>query len=165
MNKDKKILLIDDEDVTTFGSTKVLQEPGVEVDCAGYQTKNKDKRLLLIDDEEVITFGFKIVLQDPGVEVDCAQTVEEASHLIATHRYDAAIVDLSLSNATEMEGFELIRLLRSCQSECKIIVVTAYGGNGFKGQAEVLGVDLFYEKPIEPEKIRETLKTFGIYKG
>jgi DNA-binding response OmpR family regulator len=165
MNKDKQILLADDEDVTTFGSAKVLQEPGAEADCAGYQTKNKDKRLLLIDDEEVITFGFSKVLQEPGVEVDCAQTVEDARKLIAAHQYDAAIVDLSLSNAVEMEGFELIRLLRSCQSECKIIVVTAYGGNGFKGQAEVLGVDLFFEKPIEPEKIRETLKTFGIYKG
>jgi two-component system NtrC family response regulator len=155
MNNDKQTLLIDDEEVTTIGFSKVLQEPGV--------TRNKTKRLLLIDDEEVIAFGFTKVLQEPGVEVDCAQTLEEAQNCIAAHHYDAAIVDLRLSNSTEMEGFDCIRLLRSRQSACRIIVMTAYGGNGFKGQATALGVDLFFEKPMEPEKIRETLKTFGIY--
>jgi DNA-binding response OmpR family regulator len=62
-----------------------------------------------------------------------------------------------------MEGFDLIRLLRSCQSGCKIIVLTAYGGNGFKKQALALGADLFCEKPMEPETVKEFLKTFGIY--
>ena len=155
MNNDKQTLLIDDEEVTTIGLPKVLQEPGV--------TLNTGKRILLIDDEKVISFGFTKVLEEPGVEVDCAQTLEEAQNCIAAHHYDAAIVDLRLSDSTEMEGFDCIRLLRSRQSACRIIVMTAYGGNGFKDQAIALGVDLFFEKPIEPEKIRETLKTFGIY--
>jgi two-component system, response regulator YesN len=131
--------------------------------CSGITIINKGKRILLIDDEEVITFGFSKVLKEPGVEVDCAQTVEDATNLIAAHQYDAAIVDLSLSNATEMEGFGLIRLLHSCQSGCKIIVLTAYGGNGFRKQAIDLGADLFYEKPMEPEAVRGSLKTFGVY--
>jgi DNA-binding NarL/FixJ family response regulator len=42
-------------------------------------------------------------------------------------------------------------------------VLTAYGGNGFRKQAMDLGADLFYEKPMEPEKIKEALTTFGIY--
>jgi DNA-binding response OmpR family regulator len=155
MNNDKQTLLIDDEEVTTIGFSKVLEEPGV--------TLNNDKRILLIDDEEVITFGFSKVLEEPGVKVDCAQTLEEARKCIAAHHYDAAIVDLRLSNSIEMEGFDCIRLLCSHQSACKIIVMTAYGGNGFKDEANALGVDLFFEKPIEPEKIREILRTFGIY--
>jgi two-component system, NtrC family, response regulator len=130
---------------------------------SGFEIVNKAKRILLIDDEEVISFGFSRVLQEPGVEVDCALSLEEAQNCIAAHHYDAAIIDLRLSNSTEMEGFDCIRLLRSRQSACKIIVMTAYGGNGFKDQAKALGADLFFEKPIEPEKIRETLKTFGIY--
>jgi DNA-binding response OmpR family regulator len=124
---------------------------------------NINKRILLIDDEEVITFGFSMVLKEPGVEVDCAHTLEEAQNCIAAHHYAAAIIDLRLSNSTEMEGFDCIRLLSSSQSECKIIVITAYGGNGFKDQANALGTDLFFEKPIEPEKIKESLKKFGIY--
>jgi DNA-binding response OmpR family regulator len=132
---------------------------------SGTNTINKGKRILLIDDEEVITFGFAKVLKEPGVEVDTAQTVEVAGALIGAHQYDAAIVDLSLSSATEMEGFELIRRLRSCQDNCKIIVMTAYGGNGFRKQAIDLGADLFFEKPMEPEDIKGSLETFGIYKN
>ena len=34
MNNGKRILLIEDEEVINFGFSKVLEEPGVEVDCA-----------------------------------------------------------------------------------------------------------------------------------
>jgi DNA-binding response OmpR family regulator len=123
----------------------------------------KAKRILLIDDEDVIVFGFTKVLQEPGVELDCAQTVEEAQNCITTHQYDAALVDLRLSNSTKMEGFDCIRLLRSSQRDCRILVLTAFGDNSSRDKAEALGVDMFLEKPIEPETIKKTLKTFGVY--
>jgi DNA-binding response OmpR family regulator len=123
----------------------------------------KGKKILVIDDEEVIAFGFSMVLKEPGVEVDCAQTMEKVKNLIAANKYDAAIVDLRLSNSTEMEGFDCIRLLRSCQSKCRIIVLTAYGDNELRERAKAMGVDLFYEKPTEPETIREALAGFEIY--
>jgi two-component system, response regulator RegA len=123
----------------------------------------KTKRILLIDDEDVILFGFTKVLQEPGIELDCAQTLEEVRSCIAVHKYEAAIVDLRLSNSMEMEGLDCVRLLRSSKDECRIFVLTAYGDNKIKDEAEALGVDMFLEKPIEPSIIRKTLKTFGIY--
>jgi len=124
---------------------------------------NTNKRVLLIDDEEVITFGFTRVLKEPGVEIDCAQTLEEAQQCIAAHRYDAAIIDLRLSDSTRMEGLDCVRLLRFCQSECRIIVLTEFGDNSTREQVKACGADLFFEKPMEPEKVRDTLKTFGIF--
>ena len=126
---------------------------------------NTSKWILLIDDEEVMTFGFKKVLQEPGVEVECAHTVEEAQTAIATHQFDAAIVDLRLSNSIEIEGFVCVRLLRESQQNCRIIVLTAYGDMRLREEAKALGVDFFFEKPIVPESIRETRKDFGIYKS
>lgn len=126
---------------------------------------NNEKRILIIDDEEVILFGFSMVLQEPGVVVDCAATINEAKKLIATHAYNAALIDLRLSDSTEMEGFECIRFLRVSQHECKIIVLTAYGDSKLKVQAKALGGDLFYEKPTEPNTIREALTAFSIYKA
>jgi two-component system, response regulator RegA len=123
------------------------------------------KRILLIDDEEVMLFGFSRVLKEPGVELDCALTLEDAQQFITDHKYDAAIVDLRLSNSTKMEGFDCIRLLRSLQSDCRILVLTAYGDNTSWERAEALGVDMFLEKPIEPAAIRKTLNTFGIYRN
>jgi two-component system response regulator PilR (NtrC family) len=124
---------------------------------------NKDKRILLIDDEEVILFGFSKVLKEPGVEVYCARSLEEVRRCIAEHQYDASIVDLRLSNLADMEGFDCIRILRSEQGECRIIVLTAFADNGFREEAEMLGIDLFFEKPQEPEVIKNALQKFGIY--
>jgi DNA-binding response OmpR family regulator len=124
-----------------------------------------EKRILLIDDEEVMHFGFTKVLQEPGVVLDSALTFEEAKKCITTRLYDAAIVDLRLSNSTHMEGFDCIRLLRSLQNRCRILMMTAYGDNYSRARAETLGVDLFLEKPIEPYSVRDILKRFGIYKN
>jgi DNA-binding response OmpR family regulator len=123
----------------------------------------KNKRILLIDDEEVITFGFSMVLKEPGIELDCANTFEEAQRCINAHLYDAAIIDLRLSNSVQMEGFDCIRLLRSRQAGCRIIVMTAFGDNGSREKAKELGADFFLEKPMEPETVKDMLKTLGIF--
>jgi len=122
-----------------------------------------NKRILLVDDEEVITFGFSRVLAAPEVAVDLAHTVNEAQALMSANRYDAAIIDLRLSNSTEMEGFDLVTYLRSRQKACRIMVLTAYGEDGIRAQAMAAGADLFYEKPIEPESIKNILRSYGIY--
>jgi DNA-binding NarL/FixJ family response regulator len=124
----------------------------------------QNKRILLIDDEEVITFGFTKVLQrKPYIEVDSAQTVEEAIKLINAHQYVSAIVDLRLSNSIEIEGFKCMRLLHSTQSNCRIIVLTACGDDHLRKRANMLGADLYFLKPTEPEKIMEVLTKYGIY--
>jgi len=128
-----------------------------------YNAMENQKRILLIDDEEVIGFGFTKVLKDPGVELDYAQSAEEAMSFLSRYAYDAAIVDLRLSNSTKLEGFDCVSYLRLNQKKCRIIVLTAYGDNVTWEKSENLGVDLFLEKPIEPGIIRKTLKTFGIY--
>jgi CheY-like chemotaxis protein len=102
-------------------------------------------------------------LKEPGVEVDCAQTVEAAAKYASVNQYNAAIIDMRLSNSTEMEGLDCIRLLHSDQRECKIIVLTAYGDNRLREQTKALGANLFLVKPMEPEKLREALATLGIY--
>ena len=121
------------------------------------------KKILVIDDEEVISFGFSMVLKEPNVEIDCAHTLEEARNLIAANRYDAAVVDLRLSDSIELEGFECIRLVRARQNTCRIIVLTAYGDHEMRERAASLGVDHFYEKPLEPETLRKTLALLNVY--
>jgi DNA-binding response OmpR family regulator len=124
---------------------------------------NKGKRILLIDDEEVITFGFSRVLASPEVTVDIAHTVKDSEELMATNDYSAAIIDLRLSKSAAMEGLSLIATMKAEQKNCKLIILTAYGEEGIKQQALTAGADLFFEKPVEPGRIREILRSFGIY--
>jgi DNA-binding response OmpR family regulator len=123
---------------------------------------DENKRILLIDDEEVITFGFSRVLGGPGVVVDCAQSADEARILIDTNSYAAAVVDLRLSNSTDLEGLELINHLKAKQAKCRIIMLTAYGDDDIRTRAIVKGADLFFEKPIDPEQIRDALKIMHV---
>jgi DNA-binding response OmpR family regulator len=124
-----------------------------------------NNRILIIDDEEVITFGFSFFLKEPDVDVDCASTMEDARHLIGANVYDAAIVDLRLSDSIELEGFECIRLLHVLQRTCRIIVLTAYSDNVIKERARMLDVDRFYEKPVAPDLLKVALTEFNIYAG
>jgi DNA-binding response OmpR family regulator len=120
------------------------------------------KRILLVDDEEVILFGFKQVLSETWLQVDTADTKEMARSLAETNVYDAAILDLRLSNSTALEGLELIPVVINAQKNCRIIVVTAYGDETIKRQALAAGADLFLEKPVSPEVIKKALDNMGI---
>jgi DNA-binding NtrC family response regulator len=123
------------------------------------------KRILIVDDEEVILFGYKQVLSEPWLIVDTAPTVSEANLFLETNRYDAAILDLRLSNSMALEGIELIPYVKSVQKDCRIIVVTAYGDEAARRTALGSGADLFLEKPVDPEDIKKTLAGFGISQG
>jgi DNA-binding NtrC family response regulator len=124
---------------------------------------NKKKRILLIDDEEVILFGFKQVLSAPKLLVDTASAVEEAKKLIEKNSYVAAVVDLRLSNASLLEGLELVTLLKKNQVECRTIVLTAYGDDDVHQKALLAGADFFLEKPVDPDLIRKNLEELGVY--
>jgi DNA-binding response OmpR family regulator len=123
---------------------------------------NNKKRILLVDDEEVILFGFKQVLSEPWLQVDTADTKELARSLIAANVYEAAILDLRLSNSTALEGLDLVPFVKNAQKNCRIIVVTAYGDEPIRRQALAAGADLFLEKPVSPEIIKKMLDDLGV---
>jgi DNA-binding response OmpR family regulator len=120
------------------------------------------KRILIVDDEEVILFGYKQVLSEPWLTVDTAGTVSEAISLAETNGYDAAIIDLRLSNSVSLEGLDFVPILKNAQKTCRIIVVTAYGEEAIRRRALDAGADLFLEKPVDPENIKKTLADMGI---
>lgn len=117
------------------------------------------RRILLVDDEEVIRFGFSQVLGGPGVTVDSVGTAEEAFRLIEQNTYDGAVVDLRLSNAKELEGLEVAARIKSTQSACVVVILTAYGGEDTRQCAVASGADYFLEKPVEPNEIGELLRS------
>jgi len=124
---------------------------------------NGNKRILIVDDETAILFAFGQILKAPGVEIDKAASAEEAYDLIAANRYEAAVADLRLSGATNIEGFEVVRRIKETQPACKVIVVTAYGGDDTKKKVQELGADTYIEKPISPQHIKELLRKMGAY--
>jgi DNA-binding response OmpR family regulator len=119
-------------------------------------------RILMVDDEESILFAFKKVLTTPSVSVDTAATFAEALKLLQLKSYSAVIADLRLTGAALMEGFEVVREAKRMQTDCRVIVLTAYGENDTREKVFKLGADFYLEKPISPQKIKELLQSMGV---
>jgi DNA-binding response OmpR family regulator len=116
-----------------------------------------------VDDESAILFAFSQYLKSPGVEIDTADTADKAMALIETNDYRAAVVDLRLTGATTMEGCDIIMRLKRRPAACAVMVVTAYGGREIKETVKGLGADYYFEKPVSPKVIRDTLKQLSVY--
>lgn len=119
-------------------------------------------KVLLIDDEEVILFGFQQVLSDQTLLVDTASTVRDATGLIEQTAYQAAVVDLRLTNSMALEGLLLVHRIKKNNKNCCVIVLTAYSDDDVKRRAFEAGADFFMEKPVTPETIKKILSEMGI---
>lgn len=123
---------------------------------------SEEGKILLVEDEEAILFAFKRVLSGPGVVIDTAQSLEEAKAALQANYYHAVIADLRLTGATVTEGFEVIKETRKTQTDCKIIIVTAYGNTSTRETVFELGADFYLEKPVSAQKVKEILKSMGV---
>jgi DNA-binding NtrC family response regulator len=121
------------------------------------------RRILLVDDESSILFAFSQYLKAPGLEIDTAETSEAALCFIAKNDYRAVVVDLRLTGATTLEGFEIIRRVKELRPGCVVITVTAYGGPEIIENLQRLGSDFYFEKPVSPKVIKDVLTRKGVY--
>jgi DNA-binding response OmpR family regulator len=119
-------------------------------------------RILIVDDEDVILFAYKKALGGPGITLDTAQSFKAAWRLIQLKSYNAIITDLRLSNAEVTEGLAVIKETRRIQTECVLIVITGHAESDTREKVLSLGADIFLEKPVEPEKIKERLQSKGV---
>ena len=116
------------------------------------------KRLLIVDDESVFLRALKKVLQTPDVEVDTAETLVETRVLLRRHAYDIVLADLRLAGTEGQEGLDIIRTVKENRPVTKVILMTAYGDNEVRLKASFLGADMYLEKPVPIEIIREGLE-------
>ncbi len=123
---------------------------------------NSTNKILLVEDEDAILFAFKKILSIPSVSVDTAQSLDEARAHLESSEYDAVIADLRLSDATTIEGFDVIRATRRLQTRCTIIILTAYGKSDTREKVFELGANYYLEKPVSPQVIKEMLQNLNI---
>jgi DNA-binding response OmpR family regulator len=124
---------------------------------------NHKHHILIVDDEPAILFAFSQFLKSPTIVIETASTLEDAVDVLKLRQFDAVVADLRLTGTANIEGYEVVRSVKLFQDACTIIVVTAYGGDGIKNTVFQLGADFYFEKPVSPQKIKDTLKQRGIY--
>ena len=117
-------------------------------------------KLLVVDDAPVMLLAYRNVLQPILDEIDTVETLEEAKALLPEHSYDIVITDLSLTKPAGREGLEVIELAKQQAPPPKIILVTGQGSPNVIAQAQELGADLCFEKPLDPRALVHAVTGF-----
>ncbi len=122
------------------------------------------KKVLIIDDDIDLVEAMRITLEGAGLTVIDAQDGQKGLEKVKREKPDLVILDVMMG--TQDEGFHIAYSLRQNPdtADLPIIMVTAIGqetGFAFNKEkdGDFLPVNEFIEKPINPDKLIETVKT------
>lgn len=112
------------------------------------------KRILVVDDESTLIFFLKKDLEevDTSFQVEIASSGEGALKKLTYNRYDLLITDLSMPG---ISGFTLAEIARSMHPDIRIVLMTAFGSQEVKDEADSLMVDGYLTKPFPTAQLRE----------
>ena len=116
---------------------------------------DKHARILIVDDDETIRTTMKAILEDEGYVVDLASTGEEAIQLTMKKTYNIALLDIRLP---DMEGVELLKLMRDSVPRTRKIMVTGYPSMQNAIAALNKNADAYLLKPLDNEKLLNLVK-------
>lgn len=103
-------------------------------------------RLLLVEDEDSVGKFIYQGLREAGHIVDWVQSAEVALSYIKETTYDICILDIMLPN---MDGFELLKILRQKQIQLPVICLTARDSIEDRVRGLNLGGDDYLVKPFD----------------
>ncbi|MCU0506793.1 MAG: response regulator [Anaerolineae bacterium] len=107
--------------------------------------------ILVVDDEAGIRDLLTEVLQDAGHRVYAAESADAARRLVATYRFDLALLDVWMPGE---DGLQLIESWHSTGSlPCSIVMLSGYGTLDRAVTATRLGAVAFLEKPIRLQSL------------
>ena len=119
-------------------------------------------KVLVVDDDFDFQEVHRLVLESKGFEVSSAYDAEEAIREITEDRPDIVILDVMLPDG--YEGFEVARQVREDfgDRELPILMLTSIHTRKpvpyrFAPDDEYLPVDVFLDKPVEPEQLADKL--------
>jgi len=116
---------------------------------------NKHARILVVDDDENIRNTMKAILESEGYTVDVAANGMEAIKRSEETAYNVALLDIRLP---DMEGVELLKLIKDSVPRTRKIMVTGYPSMQNAVAALNKNADAYMVKPVDIEKLLNMVK-------
>ena len=113
-------------------------------------------RLLLVDDEVGYLEVLGKRLRRRKFEVTTAVSGAEAIRAVRDHDFDAAVVDLKME---DMDGIELLKILRQMLPELKVIMLTGHGSERAARDGLAFGAFDYLMKPVDLEVLVARINT------
>jgi UDP-3-O-[3-hydroxymyristoyl] N-acetylglucosamine deacetylase len=119
-------------------------------------------KVLIIDDEKNIVESLSSILRDEGFSVFSAADGKEGLSLFEEVRPNVVLLDVWMP---EMDGLEVLKLIREKDPEAVIIVISGHGTISTAVEAVKLGATDFLEKPLSIEKVLEVISRRIVGRG
>ncbi len=116
------------------------------------QTENP---ILLVDDDTPFLTILQQSLQQKEFSIFSATSPDKAKPLIATHRFDHAILDLNIDGES---GLNLLTELLAEQPTCNVLILTGYASVATAVEAMRLGAMDYLCKPASIQEIMQSLQ-------
>jgi len=111
------------------------------------------KRVLVVEDEEKLRRVIELQLTSAGFEVDKAASAEEGVKIV--DRADLVLTDLRLPN---MDGLQLLALIRRQNAQVPVVVMTAYGSVETAVESMKAGATDFLLKPFSLDHLMQVVQ-------
>jgi CheY-like chemotaxis protein len=114
------------------------------------------RRVLVVDDDPQIRDLLRTVFESKGYTVHAAGDGKQALAMVKGLRPDVVVTDIVMP---EMEGIELIRLMRQVARDVRIVAMSGTGEDSpyLKG-ASLLGADAAVAKPLEIDSLLKMVR-------
>lgn len=116
----------------------------------------KQPRVFIVEDDRDFAEGLALLLNVEGYEVTIAFSGEEAVEIFKHQDFDITFMDVRLPGMNGVESFFEIRKLKP---GARVMMMTAYSVEQLLREAINGGALGVLNKPLNPEKILEMLKT------
>ncbi|MDP2957749.1 MAG: sigma-54 dependent transcriptional regulator, partial [Longimicrobiales bacterium] len=113
-------------------------------------------RLLLVEDDSAVRRSISETLADEGFEVAEAKSAPAALELLAGFDPEVVLSDIRMP---EMDGIELLQLLRQRAPGVDVVIMTAYDDMATVARAMREGAFDFLVKPLKLEELRKVLRS------
>lgn len=118
-------------------------------------------KLVIVDDEPILLEGLVKTYdwKSMGFEVaGAAQSGEQAIEVIKKTRPHVVLTDIRMK---QISGLVVMEEIKKEKIECQFVVLSAYRDFEYAKQACDLGAFAYLLKPIEDEKLQETMESVG----
>jgi CheY-like chemotaxis protein len=113
--------------------------------------------VLVVEDTPELQLLERRILERMGLTVAVANNGKEAVDLATEQPFDLILMDMQMP---VMDGIEATRVLRDRGYTVPIVALTANVMQKHRDQFDAVGCDDFMAKPIDKQKLRDTLKKY-----
>jgi len=116
-----------------------------------------NEKILFLDDEEMLVNVWGEMLREFGYQVTTMTNSAETLKILTANPdyFDLLITDQTMP---ELSGTDLIKELHNIKPELKTILCTGYSNQVNAEEAEVLGIKAFCMKPLDHQKLIQTVR-------